>query len=312
MEKSWPLYHKAIAESPGGWVFPNLTTATDQGQSAESLFECDTGTASDQLQCMRSVPAMKILNLTESGPDFVPAIDMAQIFAQPIRNYAQASYNLNASLLIGSNQQEGNFFVFASTKTLQLNKTVFLFSISTVLPGFFPGNFPAVGELLKWYQVEIQAAESDGNYFIALSHIVGDLFISCGTELMTRFAAPFTTSGGKPFYRYMFSHHTIRWELAKLNATHTSELPYVFDNGLIFSVLNSAEEQLAHRIQTYWKNFSVYGNPNGKAGTNPAESLPHWPEYILGENTIMEINEQSQLLSTWKKEICSKWEKHYF
>ncbi len=58
-----------------------------------------------------------------------------------------------------------------------------------------------------------------------------------------------------------------------LRASHTIEIPFVFDNVALGPILlgtDPATARLAHRVSTAWTNFARTGNPNTRG-------LPQWP-----------------------------------
>ena len=56
-------------------------------------------------------------------------------------------------------------------------------------------------------------------------------------------------------------------------ATHTAELPYVFNNLLPANRdWPQVDRTLADQMSSYWVNFAANGDPNGKG-------LPVWPPY---------------------------------
>jgi para-nitrobenzyl esterase len=89
---------------------------------------------------------------------------------------------------------------------------------------------------------------------------------------------------GKRAYLYYFTHEPPT-ESGKpnLRATHTAEIPYVFNNlkaARVFpdtsspelSSKNPADIKLADVVSQYWLNFARTGNPNG-------QGLAAWPEF---------------------------------
>ena len=89
---------------------------------------------------------------------------------------------------------------------------------------------------------------------------------------------------GKAAYLYYFTHEppTAPGQ-PNLRATHTAEIPYVFDNLRAVRVYpdtsspelsssSEADRKLADVVSSYWVNFARTGNPNGKG-------LAAWPAY---------------------------------
>jgi para-nitrobenzyl esterase len=95
---------------------------------------------------------------------------------------------------------------------------------------------------------------------------------------------------GRRAYLYYFTHEPPT-EPGKpnLRATHTAEIPYVFNNlkaARVFPDTSSPELssaspvdiKLADIVSSYWVNFAKTGNPNGPS-TPLGASLPVWPQF---------------------------------
>ena len=89
---------------------------------------------------------------------------------------------------------------------------------------------------------------------------------------------------GKQAYLYYFTHEPpVDAGQPNLRATHTAEIPYVFNNLKAVrvypdtssperSAASEADRKLADIVSSYWVNFARTGNPNGKG-------LAAWPAY---------------------------------
>ena len=90
---------------------------------------------------------------------------------------------------------------------------------------------------------------------------------------------------GKQAYLYYFTHEPpVAAGQPNLRATHTAEIPYVFNNlkavrvypdtsSPELSAASEAERKLADIVSSYWVNFARTGNPNSKG-------LAAWPAYL--------------------------------
>jgi len=89
---------------------------------------------------------------------------------------------------------------------------------------------------------------------------------------------------GKQAYLYYFTHDPpVAAGQPNLRATHTAEIPYVFNNlkavrvypdtsSPELSAASEADRKLADIVSSYWVNFARTGDPNGKG-------LAAWPAY---------------------------------
>jgi len=97
-----------------------------------------------------------------------------------------------------------------------------------------------------------------------------------------RLYASLQAKRGNRAYWYFFTHEPpYAPDARNLQATHTVEIPYVFNNlraPRVFPDASSpelasasaSERALADRVSSYWVNFARAGDPNGKG-------LPRWP-----------------------------------
>jgi para-nitrobenzyl esterase len=95
---------------------------------------------------------------------------------------------------------------------------------------------------------------------------------------------------GRRTYLYYFTHEPpTEPGKANLRATHTAEIPYVFNNlkaPRVFpdtsspeiSSTSPADIKLADIVSQYWVNFAKSGDPNSPS-TSLGTSLPAWPQF---------------------------------
>jgi para-nitrobenzyl esterase len=85
-------------------------------------------------------------------------------------------------------------------------------------------------------------------------------------------------------------------------ATHTSELPYLFDlpNAPIQVPLNADQEQLASSMRAAWGSFAATGNPSTAA-------LP-WPSFDGNGAGLLLVSPQPQVDTGFAtRHHCSFW-----
>ena len=89
-----------------------------------------------------------------------------------------------------------------------------------------------------------------------------------------------------PTYIYLWDHPLPGPESAKWGAFHTSEVPYAM-NTLYMSdrAFADTDRKIADMISSYWANFAVTGDPNGKG-------LPHWPA-VSAKPEVMEVGDRT-------------------
>jgi len=81
-----------------------------------------------------------------------------------------------------------------------------------------------------------------------------------------------------------------------LNATHVTELPFVFGESILGIPLSNDDEiELSKQMIEYWSQFTSYGNPNGISGDAAASSSSSswsWPAYdpSNANTTIINLN----------------------
>jgi para-nitrobenzyl esterase len=109
-----------------------------------------------------------------------------------------------------------------------------------------------------------------------------------------RLYADLQTRIGKRAYWYFFTHEPpVDPGKRDLKATHTAEIPYVFNSlepPRVFPDVSSPklasasakDRALAETVSSYWVNFARTGDPNGK-------DLPKWPAFKDSKGSPMVI-----------------------
>ncbi|PWT81001.1 MAG: hypothetical protein C5B57_11310, partial [Blastocatellia bacterium] len=128
-----------------------------------------------------------------------------------------------------------------------------------------------------------------------------------------RLYAELQAKRGRRAYLYYFTHEPpTDPDKPNLRATHTAEIPYVFNNlkpvrvypdgsSPELAAKSKSDRDLAEAISSYWVNFARTGDPNGKG-------LAAWPVYrdratgramILGDRLTIEAAPDNEKLALY-------------
>jgi len=147
----------------------------------------------------------------------------------------------------------------------------------------------------SWYNNYTAA----GEYFAGLSALLGDLFIECGVDHVSRCVSNNSTKN----FQYLFTHASSSWEFTYLNATHAAEVAYVFGNSIFNTTMNPQEIELSNNIINYFHNFHLTGNPNGK-------NVPSvWPFFDETDNSVItfQVGNTYNVVMDPASKLCVNW-----
>jgi para-nitrobenzyl esterase len=109
--------------------------------------------------------------------------------------------------------------------------------------------------------------------------------------------------GKAPVYMYRFA-----WQSpalgGKLRAPHTVEIPFVFYNTDIPTVMTKGGpevKELSGKVSDAWINFACSGNPNHKG-------LPKWPAYDLKDRATMVFDSTCRVVNNPSRVERELWE----
>ena len=252
------LFHRAIGESGGQFAgSPALATAERHGAAVATEVHVDT------LAALRAVPARELLGLESfrtgvNTDGYVLPEDVPATFGHKKHN--------SVPVLVGSNANEMTTLSDASNFPTTIDE--FRKQMAVQFPGHlrtFDIAYPVTRE--AEIPETLLAVRRDQTF----------------TMQMRRWARTVTAAGEKAFL-YHFTHvppspHAETWR-----AYHASEIPYVF--GTLRSrewPLTGADVALADRMSSYWSNFAISGDPNGK--------LPKWTAYDQTDEPYLELGD---------------------
>eukprot|EP01102_Stenamoeba_stenopodia_P007556 TRINITY_DN2118_c0_g2_i1.p1 TRINITY_DN2118_c0_g2~~TRINITY_DN2118_c0_g2_i1.p1 ORF type:complete len:557 (-),score=113.23 TRINITY_DN2118_c0_g2_i1:19-1689(-) len=294
-QDSWGLYNRIIAESPGPWWYSSASAAI---RTNEEIIVSSSNCTDLSLSCLRALPTDTLNNMVELHQ--LPVINgqTADLADQPYRLIKNGLFNKEVDYLVGSNEYEGNLFIYEGDgETVHLNATQYdTLLITSILGNNLPESF--VSRIKDIFQ-PIQQSQG---YFAAASGYAGDFFIVCGTRNLVNSAYNYTQQNGykSQIWRYLFSHTPSFWlnnddmNINFLNATHVTELPFVFSDNIFGIDINTEEEVLlSKQIIQYWSQFASCGNPNGVVSLDSSSRygpLQLWPAYDPANADVTIIN----------------------
>jgi para-nitrobenzyl esterase len=286
------LFHRAISMSGACEFGATREKAYEQGKKFAEQVGCK---GSDRLQCLRKLPAEKMVPKGEnlivsaiSGKTVIPSpsIDGYVLKDQPINLIRQGDYN-KMPVMLGHTRDEVKLY------------TILMPGLSLLPPSFF-------NHLLRRFMGD-EIFKQVMNYYSYSDYkhpsqcafaIVNDAFISRG------YIAAEALAGQSQLYLWRFDWDDTRFK-NKVGAFHGLDEPFVFGalemQSRLAKLLASKKSielgrPLTEKIMSYYTNFAKTGNPNGPG-------LPEWPAYTLEKKERLYFDNQLTVAPLTEKEI---------
>ncbi len=256
-----------------------LAEAEEQGVKFQKL------AGADSLAALRAMSAQQILDLLSKpgGPRFSPDID-GYFFPESPYKIFESGQQAHVPLLAGWNSEESN------ARSILGREAPTLENYKKAVQRLYG---PHADAILKEY-----AAATDDDVLQAATDLASDRFIAFSTWKWIDLCAQ---TGGKPVYRYYYSHPRPKMNPEMGNATaglaggvirdgrggappppargavHSSEIEYAMGNLSTNKVYawTPDDYKISTLMEQYFADFVKTGNPNGP-------NLPEWPPVNAG------------------------------
>jgi para-nitrobenzyl esterase len=269
------LFHRAAIQS-GSWL--RGTPREDATVTAKAVL-AELGLSVSRLDELQRVPVQKLLSLQAGAMvplpprrgalrmGFSPVVD-GKILPQHPFDPVAPSVSADIPLLVGCTRDEATLFYLRDEAVFSLDEAGLRARVLEMM------EEPAASRTIAAYR----KAHSDAS--------PSELFLLIASDRLARrdairLAERKFAQGRAPVYMYLFTWRSPALN-GRLRAPHTVEIPFVFDNTDIPTVMTKSPtaKPLAQRTSDAWIAFARTGNPN-HAG------LPQWPAYTASERATM-------------------------
>jgi len=278
------LIHRGICQSfCMAFPLPTRAAAEATGIAFAEAVGCGSGTGPEVAQCLRNLPAAKVLELAGAASTigkFVTGrgfVDGEIIPDQPLKLFASGRFN-RVPLINGNTADETNFGLaitqyFSNAdnalRTPPTAERYHNYVNTTYAPPAYPEGTAA--KVLDLYPLGAFKTPQ-----LAWDRVGTDAGI-CNQRRLDKILAPQV-----PLYVYEFADKTAPFYFPEMPgmealAYHTADIQYLFPlwHGGPLGIpraLNREQTKLSDQLVSAWANFARTGNPNG-SGNTP------WPRY---------------------------------
>src|SRR5262249_30858127 len=268
------LFHRAIVMS-GSFALNQLSLAAAETEG--EAFASRVGCPDQSAECLRSLPVDKLVVNFPNQAGRTTIVD-GKVLQESIGTALAAGRFAHVPILNGIDHEEEGL----SLRTgVAVSRGTFL-PVGAVTAANYEEKLASVLGVPAARAAEIAAEYPLDDYTsptLAFSSAVGDANFAC-----TALQQDEWTSQQVPTFAYEFDDDLAPpryWPPNFLNppvATHTSELPYLFDEpGAPFQgPLDADQERLSAAMRTAWANFAASGNPS-----TPAVPWPSFDDRAL-------------------------------
>lgn len=272
------LFHRAIAQSSPASSMYGLDRARDVAQRFAALLHIDVGDQVSAAAALRAVPISDIVAasaaLFAAIPDadpgtlaFAPVID-GDLLPEAPTVVLREGRGIPVPLMIGTNKDEATLFKFMKSPLIPITTDRLRQMFTDMAADNAGRELPTIEQ--------VQTAYEHARHRTLGLGIARDI----GFRMPTVWIAE-GHSRVAPVWLYRFDHAAPFLRLIGLDATHASELPYLWghlssgpkDPTFRFGGRRTAEE-ISQRMQQRWTAFAHGLHPH-------ASAAPEWPRYEI-------------------------------
>ena len=307
--RSRGLFHAVISQS-------GLCSGDGVGETSTALAEADgvtfatdvgcAGTGADAVACLRAQDAFALVEASGSpstaeqlpGGLFFqdgaalgwrPHVDGDLLVAPTAESFAAGDYP-TAPLLLGTNRDEGTFFVWSVIARPARDEVEYRDALAR---RFGAG---AVDAIVAQYPLTSYASPS-----LALAAVSADAFFVCPFRRTARLAS----AAGAPVYLYSFQREPLNGLIADGGAFHASEIPFVFGiDEFPLGKVGPDGVPLSDAMMRYWTRFAATGDPGGGADSGDVA----WPRYDAAADRHLVLDVPVRADRGHRQPQCDFWD----
>lgn len=317
------MFTRAIAMSFGGGA-THVGAVQANAANLAALFNCSGGGNAAVLACMRAVPAAELEAAARlNGLVFTAHYGAGTQFPVPVQDaVAAGDFDTGVKIMTGVARSEGNVYaaglprlIFGSPQVWAVDDPAYpqqYFLTSTFV--LFVLNFgytPAAAEEIVAFYEPIGAQRG---YGVALAQMIHEGLFVCNNMMLMRNAA----AHGAKVYSYEFAHAPVDPIYPGLNATHTSDMAFVFGSASsspipnhVGGVFTPAEVLLSEYMQRQLASFMKRGRPAPGRGcrwrrfTARSQTQAVFSLESLGGTQVAPIAVPDSCAAVWDKYIVA-------
>jgi para-nitrobenzyl esterase len=295
MPSAHGLFHRAAIQSG-----PSLRgVPREEGAATAQAVLMDLGITAANLNAIQHVPVAKLLaanggtrlTMPPRGMavrmGYAPVVDGRFLPTNPFDPVA-SPVSADVPILVGCNEFEATLFYLPDADSFSLDRDGLVKKLTGMVGG------PEANRLVGVYShAHPQDTPSDTFFRIASDRLL--------RHDTVRLAERKHAQGRAPVFMYYFTWKSPAMG-GRLRAPHTVEIPFVFDNTDVPTVMTRAPSAKALAVKTSeaWIAFAHHGNPN-----HPG--LPQWPAYTPTKRETMVFDDVCKVVADPNGEERQAW-----